>query len=118
MDKFTIPYDKVKDPRTTNESCWKALNDNLLPNPPFNVEHSKDEVFADRVEKNVVSTKIIMAHEFRENPDGFNSMAQAIADSYNDQHKLHVGGSLPIGFDNEEYTRREAGIPTGFDEER
>jgi hypothetical protein len=102
MAEKGIPYDSVKDSRVTNESCWKAVDDNLLPNPPYNAEHPKDEVLAGLVKEDTNKTKIIMAHEFRENPDGFKAMAEDVADSYNSQHKLRVGEDLPKGFKEEE----------------
>ena len=34
--------------------------------------------------------KVIMAHEFRERPEELKEMAQAVADSYNEQHGLTV----------------------------
>jgi ERCC4-related helicase len=102
MPKNGIPYDAVKDPRITNESCWKAVDDNLLPNPPHDTEHPKDEVLAGLVKEDINKTKIIMAHEFRENAEGFKAMAEDVADSYNNQHKLRVGEELPVGFKEEE----------------
>ncbi len=97
------PWQPSKDPRVTNESCWKATDDNLLPNPPTSKEHEMvDEVYAEATKEQSHDTKVIMAHEFRENPDSFKAVAQQVADSYNDQHALTVGGDAPIDFDEEE----------------
>ncbi len=101
MAEKGIPYNAVKDPRVINESCWKAVDDNLLPNPPFDLKWEEDEAYVKASKKQSYDTKVIMAHEFRENPEGFQSIAQTVADSYNDQHKLRVGEDLPIGFEEE-----------------
>lgn len=89
-------WQQPKDPRVTNESCWKSTDDNLLPNPPINLEHEVDKHYEKLTCKNVSDTKVIMAHEFREDPDSFKAVAQQVADSYNDQHALTVGGRPPI----------------------
>ena len=103
-----------KDNRVTDAGCWKAVNDNTLPNPADpdpdpdpKRPKSRENLSLDEWEKRVTEaqkhdTKVIMAHEFRENPDGFKAMAQAVADSYNDQHKLVVGEELPLGLKEED----------------
>jgi hypothetical protein len=47
-------------------------------------------------------TKVIMAHEFREDPEMFKEVAEAVANSYNEQHKLEVGGKLPPELERKE----------------
>jgi CRISPR/Cas system CSM-associated protein Csm4 (group 5 of RAMP superfamily) len=83
------PWKGARDPRVTNEACWKATGDNLIPNPPISKEHQMiDEHYTEMVAEDVKKTKIIMAHEFRENPKGLRSIAQAVVDSYNEQHQI------------------------------
>ena len=67
----------------------------------------------------IKETKIIMAHECRENSEGFKEIAQTIVDAYNEANKLRVGRELPeeCNLITEEYLVKEAGIPTGFEEE-
>ena len=92
-------YKEGRDPRVTNESCWKG-NDNLgnkLPNPPQDTEHADDRLYAKVVAENKHNTEIIMAHEFRENPDGFKDIAQTVVDAYNEANTLKVGGEIPEG---------------------
>lgn len=116
-------YKEGRDPRVTNESCWKAVNDNLLPNPPQDTKHEADKLYTKMIAEDVTKTKIIMAHEFRENPEGYKDIAQSVVDAYNEANTLSVGGEIPEGRDliteeDEEYLAREAGIPTGFKEEK
>lgn len=113
-------YEQGRDPRVTNESCWKAQDDLRLPNPPQDTEHAKDKLYAKKTADGVLKTKIIMAHEFRENPEGFKEIAQNVADTYNEANELRVGGEVPAGITltTEEYNAREAGTPTGFKEEK
>ena len=113
-------YKEGRDPRVTNESCWKAVDDNLIPNPPQDTKHETDKLYAKTIAEDVKKTKIIMAHEFRENPEGFKEIAQSVVDAYNEANKLEVGKELPEGnpIFTEEYLAKEAGIPTGFKEEK
>ena len=113
-------YKQGRDPKVTNESCWKPVNDNLLPNPPQDTKHDDDKLYAKMTDEKRHTTKIIMAHEFRENPEGFKEIAQSVADAYNEANKLEVGKEIPEGSPlfSEEYLAREAGIPTGFKEEK
>ena len=90
-------YKQGRDPRVTNESCWKGPNDNLIPNPPQDTEHAEDTIYAKVVAENIHSTKIIMAHEFRENPEGFKDIAQSVVDAYNEANTLTLGGEIPEG---------------------
>ena len=94
MARVTGP---TKDPRMTNESCWKAHDDNLLPNPPLDTQYDPDPVLSEKMERPTDVVKIIMAHELRENLEGFKSMAEQVAKSYNQQHELIVGEELPLG---------------------
>ncbi len=89
-------YKEGRDPRVTNESCWKG-NDDWIPNPPQDTKHDEDSIYAKVVAENIHSTKIIMAHEFRENPEGFKGIAQAVVDAYNEANTLSVGGVIPEG---------------------
>jgi hypothetical protein len=78
----------------TNEGCWKAVNDNLRPNPPFDpdiLEEQREEI----AKAQNHDTKVIMAHEFREDPEGFKALTKAVVDSYNEEHTLVAGGELP-----------------------
>ena len=84
-----------KDPRVTSEGIWKPTDDCLLPNPPLDAEHGEDKVFDEEIKEKKHDTKVIMAHEFRENPEGFKTVAQKVADSYNEANCLEVGGELP-----------------------
>jgi len=113
-------YKEGRDPRVTNESCWKAVDDNLLPNPPQDTRHEPDKLYAKTIAKDIEKTKIIMAHEFRDNPDGYKQIAQVVVDAYNEANQLRVGEELPEGCNliTEEYLAREAGTPTGFKEEK
>lgn len=90
-------YQQGRDPRVTNESCWKSTDDNLLPNPPPNLKHEVDAHYAKLIADQKHDTKVIMAHEFRENPKGYKEMQQAVADTYNEANKLVVGEDLPEG---------------------
>lgn len=85
-----MSYQQGRDPRVTNEACWKGGKDNLLPNPPYDAESDKDEEIEGPVKKAKNDVKVIMAHEFRENPEGLRSIAEAIVDSYNEQHSITV----------------------------
>ena len=89
-------YKQGRDPRVTNESCWKG-NDNLIPNPPQDTEHAEDKLYTQMTAENKHNTEIIMAHEFRENPEGFKDIAQAVVDAYNEANTLSVGGEIPEG---------------------
>ena len=98
-------YKQLKDARVTNESCWKGSNDHSLPNPPINIKHAVDELYAKMTDNKLNVTKIIMAHEFRENPEGFKSIAQDVVDAYNKAHTLSVGGEVPESLDIEKEAR-------------
>ena len=89
-------WDECRDTRTTNESCWKEVDDNRLPNPPPVIVEEKDEVYSKRVNPITNKMKIIMEHELKENPESFQSIAQSIADCYNEAHTLKVGEKLPV----------------------
>ena len=80
--------------RETDAGVWRAVDDNRLPNPEYSVVDAdeRDDTLADTKQNN---TKVIMAHELRENPEGFKAMAEAVADSYNEAHALKVGEELP-----------------------
>ena len=95
-------YQQGRDPRVTNESCWKGPMDNLLPNPPQDTKHEVDSVYAKVVAENKHNTEIIMAHEFREHPDGFKEIAQLVVDAYNEVNTLSVGGECPTSIATEE----------------
>ncbi|KKN92426.1 hypothetical protein LCGC14_0209170 [marine sediment metagenome] len=85
----------LKDPRVTNEGCWKSSDDNRIPNPPVDGVHQEDKHYDKVTAGKKHDTKVIMAHEFRENPEGFQAMAQTVVDSYNEENSLEVGGELP-----------------------
>lgn len=91
-------WQKCRDPRITNESCWKSTSDNLLPNPPPEIVEEKDEEYDKLVDPISNKMQIIMEHELKENPEGFKAIAQAVADCYNEANTLKVGEELPAGF--------------------
>lgn len=89
-----------KDIRMTDSGRWQAANDNRIPPPDLrNIEEYDEREEAANQSKH--DTKVIMAHEFREDPELFKTVAGAVADSYNDQHKLVVGGDLPAELEKE-----------------
>ena len=92
-----VLYKQGRDPRVTNESCWKGPEDNLIPNPPQDTEHADDKLYTEMTDENKYKTEIIMAHEFRENPEGFKDIAQAVVDAYNEANIISVGGEIPEG---------------------
>ena len=79
----------------TNESCWHERE--MIPNPPESKEHQMvDEHYKKVASKDINKTKIIMAHEFQEDPDSYTAVRQQVADSYNNAHMLTVGKKPPI----------------------
>jgi hypothetical protein len=97
MAKWEDPEDRV-----TDEGCWRRSDDNRFPNPTIDLKKTVSEQREEIAAAQNHDTKIIMAHEFRENPEGFQAMAHAIADSYNEQHSLKVGEELPEQLRKEE----------------
>jgi hypothetical protein len=96
-------WEEDPEERETDEGCWRRADDNRLPNPSINL--MKTEEFDERDEAANQSnhdTKVIMAHEFREDPEMFKEVAQSVAESYNEQHCLKVGGELPAELRKEE----------------
>ena len=87
-------YQPPKAVTVTNESCWHDRD--MIPNPPKEEHQMVDQYYKTVTAKDVNKTKIIMAHEFREDPDSYSSVRQQIADSYNDAHALVVGEEPPI----------------------
>ena len=96
----TTQFQPPKAITVTNESCWHDRD--MIPNPPESEEHQMvDNYYKKMTAKDVNKTKIIMAHEFREDSESYDSVRQQIADSYNDAHALTVGESPPIDIEEE-----------------
>lgn len=99
----------------TNDGCWKATNDNRLPNPPLEIEAE----IKTHKESDKLTTKIrnIMEYEFEEYPESFQAVKQEIADSYNKAHTIQPGKPFP---EQKQYSNwdpnKEAGPVTGFEE--
>ncbi len=97
-DDLRFPEKHYKPPKAstiTNESCWHDRD--TIPNPPESEVHQTvDEHYKKAASKDVNKTKIIMAHEFQEDPESYGSVRQQIADSYNNAHMLTVGKKPPI----------------------
>ena len=88
-------YQPPKAVTVTNESCWHDRD--MIPNPPESEEHQMEDKWYNHVAaKGVNKTKIIMAHEFREDAESYDAVRQQIADAYNDAHALTIGGRTPI----------------------
>ena len=83
----------------TNESCWHETP--MVPNPPQDSEHAADELYAEMTDETRYKTEVIMAHEFREHPEGYKDIAQSVVDAYNEANALTVGGKLPDNLDTE-----------------
>ena len=97
-DDLRFPKTQFQPPKAvtiTNESCWHVSE--MIPNPPESDDHQKDTHYKKITAGDVHNTKVIMAHEFREDPESYGSVRQQIADSYNDAHSLIVGEKSPIG---------------------
>ena len=101
VDDLRFPKTQFQPPKAvtiTNESCWHDRD--MIPNPPESEEHQlEDNYYTKMTAKDVNKTKIIMAHEFREDSESYDSVRQQIADSYNDAHALTVGEKPPIGIE-------------------
>ena len=100
VDDLRCPTTQFQTPKAitvTNESCWHVSD--MIPNPPESDDHQKDAHYKKMTAKDVNKTKIIMAHEFREDSESYDSVRQQIADSYNDAHALTVGEKPPIGIE-------------------
>ena len=93
-------YQPPKAITVTNESCWHVTD--MIPNPPKSKVHDMvDKVYTEMSAENKHNTEIIMAHEFREHPEGYKDIAQTVVDAYNEANTLSVGGKLPDSLDTE-----------------
>ena len=80
---------------------WQAADDNRIPPADLrNIDEYDEREEAANVSKH--DTKVIMAHEFREDPEMFKTIAESVADSYNEAHCLKVGGELPAELEKKE----------------
>ncbi len=94
-DSLMGKWEEGKEERETDAGCWRKADDNRFPNPTIDLEKTVEEQREETAAVQNHDTKVIMAHEFRENPEGFKAMAEAVADSYNEAHSLKVGKELP-----------------------
>lgn len=71
---------------------WQAVSDMRIPKPSINDNNINKPDKSARPSYDILKTKIIMAHELKDNPESYRNVAKTIVDAYNKAHTIKVFG--------------------------